>query len=146
MIFWKGSQSKKNLKKENEELREALVREEKNTFEEYFKKNTTISTEDGLGINFGGPELVKIFASSFWDMVQDSDNYVVCDLYSTEGKSVEVTIKKKGKLSPQDKLNKAEDLLARLLEENDTASDTAFEAYDYLNGEEELRKKYDEQE
>lgn len=38
MIFWKGSQSKKNLKKENEELREALVREEKNTFEEYFKK------------------------------------------------------------------------------------------------------------
>jgi len=142
MIFWKGSQSKKSLKKENEELREALAREEKATFEEYFTKNTTISTHGGLGINFKGTELIQIFAASFWDTVKDSDNYVICDLHSADGKSVEVTIKKKGKLSPQDKLKKAEDLLARLLAESDSESDIAFEAKDYLNREEELRKKY----
>jgi len=142
VIFRKGRKRKKSLKKENEELKEALAREEKNTFDEYFKRNTTISTNDGLGINFGGPELVKIFAASFWDMVKDSDNYVICDLHSADGKSVEVVIQKKGKLSPQDKLKKVEELLVKLLKESDSESDAVFEAYKYLNREEDLRKKY----
>jgi len=142
MIFWKGYISKKQLKKENEVLKKELEALEKASFEEYFIKNTHLDTHDGLGINFKGTELVKIFAGSFWDIVKDSDNYVVCDLHDSEGKSVEVTIKKKGKLSPQDKLKKAEELLEKLLEESENESDTAFEAYDYLNREKELRKKY----
>jgi hypothetical protein len=144
MLFFKGYKSRKKLKKEIEELKIALEKEQESTFEEYFNKNTNISTTDGLAVNFKGKELVQILASNFWDLVKDSDNYVVCDLNSTDGHSVEVTIKKKGKLSPQDKLKKAEYLLNKLLTECDTESDTAFEVYDYLAKEEELRKKYDD--
>jgi len=142
-MFWKGYISKKQLKQENTELKEALSKEEKASFEDYFNKNTTISTTNGLGINFKGTELVQIFAASFWDLVQDSDNYVICDLYDSADRSVEVTIKKKGKLSPQDKLKKVEVMLTKLLDECAAESDIAFEAYDYLNREKELKQKYD---
>jgi len=134
--------SKKQLKKENVELKEALEKEEKATFEDYFNKNTTISTNDGLAINFKGTELVQIFAGSFWDLVKDSDNYVICDLYASDGKSVEVTVKKKGKLSPQAKLRKVEGILTKLLEECVDESDIALEAYNYLSREKELKQKY----
>jgi len=142
-MFWKGYTSKKQLKKENKELKEALEKEEKATFEDYFHKNTTISTNNGLSIDFKGTELVQIFAGSFWDLVKDSDNYVICDLYDSAGKSVEVTIKKKGKLSPQDKLRKVEGILTKLLDESTSESEIAFEAYDYLSREKELKQMYD---
>lgn len=142
-MFWqKGYRSKKQILKENEDLKLALEKEEKLTFEEYFKNNTSINTANGLAIDFKGKDLVKIFASSFWDLVVDSDNYVVCDLIH-EDKSVEVIIKKKGKLSPQEKLKQVQDLLARLLAESETESDVAFEVYDFLNREEELEKSYE---
>jgi len=91
-MFWEGYTSKKQLIKENEELKIALENEEKATFEDYFNKNSTISTDNGLAVNFKGTELVQIFAGSFWDLVKDSDNYIICDLYDSCGKSVEVTI------------------------------------------------------
>ena len=140
-MFWKGYQSKKQLREEISNLKVALEQEEHTTLEEYINQNTLISTNGELSVDFKGKELVKIFAGSFWDLVSDSDNYVICDLYH-EDKSVEVTIKKKGKFSPQEKLKKVELLLSRLLSESEHESDTAFEAYDNLHKEEELKKKY----
>jgi len=145
MRLWlKGYKSKKQLIKENEDLRKALEKEEKATFDDYFLKNTTISTTNGLEVAFKGTELVKIFAASFWELVQDSDNYLIIDLNSADGKGVEVTIKKKGKLSPQEKLKKVESLLTSLLAEIDSDNDSAVKAREYLNCEEDLRKKYNE--
>jgi len=147
MMFFKGYRNRKKLQQENEDLRKALEKEENTTFEDYFLKNTTISTTNGLEVAFKGTELVKIFASSFWDLVKDSDNYLIMDLHSADGKSVEVTIKKKGKLSPQDKLKKVEGILSDLLGKLSILSsvhpDTYSEAKEYLDRELRLRKKYD---
>ena len=144
-MFWKGYKSKKQLRKEISELRIALEKEEKTNIENYLNKNMFINTDGSLSVDFKGKELVKIFAGSFWELVSESDNYIICDLYHEE-KGVEVTIKKKGKLSPQDKLKKVEILLSKLLSECEHESDTTLEAYDYLNREKELRKKYAKQE
>ena len=146
MLFFKGYKSRKKLNQEIEELKLALIKEQEATFEEYFNKNTTISTHDGLAVNFKGKELVKILAGSFWDMVKDSDNYVVCDLNDRDGHCVEVTIKKRGKLSPQDKLRNAENLLNKLLKDCNPESESAIEASSYLNRESELKKIYNDKE
>ena len=142
MHLWKEYKSKKQLVKENEELKIALEKAQETAFEEYFLKNSSITTVDGLGLEFRGKELVKIFASSFWNLVKDCDNYVVMDLSNRDGESVEVTIKKKGRLSPQDKLKKVEVILNDLLQECAFKNEAAIRAEEYLNGEVELKKKY----
>lgn len=141
--IFNGYKTKKQLKKEIEELKSELVKVSESKFEDYFNKNSTISTHDGLAINFQGKELVEIFASSFWDLVVDSDNYIICDLNSTDGRSVEVTIKKKGKLSPHDKLKIVKGMLSSLLEVSDRTSSIAQEVIDFLKKEEELKKRHD---
>jgi len=140
-MFFKNYRTRKQLLKENEELKVALEKEQEATFEEYWKENTFINTRDGLAIDFKGTELVKIFAASFWDLVADSDNYVTCDLHS-EDKSVVVTIQKKGKLSPQDKVKQVNNLLERLLTEAAHESAVVEEAKKYLAREKEMAGKY----
>ena len=136
---------KKKLIAENTSLKNLLEKEQQRTFEDYFDKNTYLSQDgNGFAVDFKGVELVKIFAASFWDIVQESDNYVILDLLC-EDKSVEITIKKKGKLSPQDKLKKVERLLENLLKVNGTISESVpyREALSYINNEESLRNNYD---
>ncbi len=142
--FLKKYKTRKVLIKEIEELENKIQEISDSKFEEYFLKNTTISTTSGLEISFKGKELVKILAASFWDLVKDSDNYVICDLYSADGMGVEVTIKKKGKLSPSDKIKNLEKMLYSLIEVSDPNSEKTKEIKEFLKKEEELKKKYNE--
>jgi len=142
MFFGLGR--KKKLLKENAALKEALTKAEKDSFEAYFLRNTTISTHEGLEIQFKGKEMVQIMADSFWDLVKDSENYVVCS-FIKDDHAVEVIVKKKGKLSPQEKLRKLEKIL------KETVKSLSFcslhpaiykEASDYLVQQEKLEKLY----
>ena len=143
MIFFKNYRSKKQLVAENNSLKKELQAEHLFNFEEYFRKNTDITTVGGLGISFKGTDLVKIFASSFWDLVEDSENYIICDLYNPEGKSVEVIIKKKNKLSPQEKLKKVEDILKEVLFQS--AGGAIWDkAKTYFDEQEVMHKKYEQ--
>ena len=142
--IFSGFKTRKQLKEEISKLKSDLSKLSESKFEDYFNKNTSITTHDGFGIEFSGKELVEIFANNFWELVVDSDNYIICDLNSTCGKSVEVTIKKKGKLSPQDKLKKVKGMLSSLLEVSDKSSSIAQDVIEFLKREEDLKQKYDE--
>lgn len=142
MIFFKGYKTKKQLQKEIVDLKSELAKVSESKFEDYFNENTKITTHDGFAIEFSGKKMVEIFANNFWDMVVDSENYIICDLNSSEGKSVEVIIKKKGKLSPQEKLKKVKVMLSSLLAVSDKTSDIAKEVCVFLNKEYELEQKF----
>lgn len=138
--IFKGYKTRKQLKKEILDLKEEVARISDSKFEDYFNNNTYITTHDGLGVEFKGKELVRIFAEHFWDLVVDSENYIICDLNSTDGKSVEITIKKKDKLSPHEKLKKVKVMLSSLLEVSDRETKIAQDVVSFLEREEELTR------
>jgi len=130
MIFFKNYKSKKQLIKENESLKKALDKEFDRKFEDYFNKNTIISAKGGeVQLLFKGTEVAHIFAASFWDLVKDSDNYVVCS-FNYEGNCVDVTVQKKGKLSPLEKLKKVESMLERLTQEINSSKVNSVKIYE----------------
>jgi len=112
-------ESKKD--KRIKELEYQLAVEKEKSFEEYFAENACISTKSGLELAFKGKEILKVFTACFSAILDefDAENYVVIDFDNpSNDRSYELTLKKKSKLSPIEKLKKLEALVQHLLDNN----------------------------
>ena len=61
---------------------------------------------NGLDLKFTGEKLIQLMGASFSEMLKDTENYVVCDLEAQGFTPMEITIKRKDKLSPHEKAEK----------------------------------------
>jgi hypothetical protein len=76
--------------------------------DKYINENLFIDTTNGLELQFRGKKFIQHMTAAVYELVKDAPNYVEISMYSAGYEPMIVTIQKRGKLSPNDKVKNLE--------------------------------------